>query len=366
MLATKSAAMTRYSTSEDRIVVLTEMGPWSASTRYRALQHVPRLCQLFSSVAVSLPTNPGRPAAGRAGQALYFAGHAAHYARRAGELPSLLRGADAVFVQRGLYALGPGLITRPLQRFTGRLVFDLDDAVFEMKPSLARKGPLARWLYGPQQALELMHRADEVVVSAAALADLLPNAVRRPSILPTVPNPDHYNVVSHDARLPVVVGWAGTVGGLVYLDPLEAMFRRLASEGVATLEVVSSAPWLGPSTFRRWRLSEEIGIFDRFSIGIMPLPDTPYTRAKAGFKLLQYMAAGIPVVASPIGVNSELVRRSEAGFLADGPIEWESALRTLAGDVDLRREMGRSGRAFVERYADLDGQAMEIARLLRG
>jgi glycosyltransferase involved in cell wall biosynthesis len=152
----------------------------------------------------------------------------------------------------------------------------------------------------------------------------------------------------------------------VYLDPLEAMFRRLASEGVATLEVVSSAPWLGPSTFRRWRLSEEIGIFDRFSIGIMPLPDTPYTRAKAGFKLLQYMAAGIPVVASPIGVNSELVRRSEAGFLADGPIEWESALRTLAGDVDLRREMGRSGRAFVERYTDLDGQAMEIARLLRG
>jgi Glycosyl transferases group 1 len=366
MLATRSAVMTAYSTSEDRIVVLTEMGLWSASTRYRALQHVPRLRQLFSSVDVSLPTDRVRRAAGRAGQAMYFTGHAAQYARRAAELPSLLRGADAVFVQRGLYALGPAFITRPLQRFTGRLVFDLDDAVFELKPSLARKGPLARWLYGPQQALELMHRADEVVVSATALAELLPSAVRRPLILPTVPNPDHYLVASHDARLPVVVGWAGTAGGLMYLDPLEATFRRLASEEVATLEVVSSAPWPGPSTFRRWRLSDEITIFNRFSIGIMPLPDTPYTRAKAGFKLLQYMAAGIPVVSSPIGVNSELVERSQAGYLADSPIEWESALRTLAGNVDLRREMGRSGRAFVERYADLDGQAMEIARLLRG
>jgi glycosyltransferase involved in cell wall biosynthesis len=366
MLATKSAAMTGYSTSEDRIVVLTEMGAWSASTRYRALQHVPRLRRLFSSVAVSLPSDGVRRPPGRAGQALYFAGHAAQYERRARALPSLVRGADAVFVQRGLYALGPGWIAAPLQRFAGRLVFDLDDAVFEPKPSLARRGPLARWLYGPQQALALMQRADEVVVSSADLADMLPNGVRRPSILPTILDPAHYRVASHDARLPVVVGWAGTVGGLVYLDPLEPVFRQLAADGVATLEVVSSAAWRGPSTFRRWRLSDEITIFDRFSVGIMPLPDTAYTRAKAGFKLLQYMAAGIPVVSSPIGVNSELVERSRAGFLADDPIEWERALRTLAGDVDLRQEMGRNGRAFVERYADLDGQAMEIARLLRG
>jgi glycosyltransferase involved in cell wall biosynthesis len=77
------------------------------------------------------------------------------------------------------------------------------------------------------------------------------------------------------------------------------------------------------------------------------------------------MAAGLPVVASPIGINRELVRRSGGGLLAGPPSEWEEALRTLARDHELRARLGASGRAFVERYADLDGQAATIARLLR-
>ena len=103
-----------------------------------------------------------------------------------------------------------------------------------------------------------------------------------------------------------------------------------------------------------------------FAIGLMPLPDTPYTRAKAGFKLLQYVAAGLPVVASPIGVNAELVRDSGAGLLAEGVDEWEAALRRLALSAELRREMGGRGRAYVERYADMDGQAKTLASLLAG
>jgi glycosyltransferase involved in cell wall biosynthesis len=98
----------------------------------------------------------------------------------------------------------------------------------------------------------------------------------------------------------------------------------------------------------------------------MPLPDTQYTQAKAGFKLLQYMAAGIPVVSSPIGINRELIERSQAGFLASSPAEWEEALRVLATDPDLRRQMGHRGRAFVDGYADLDAQALTLARLLTG
>ena len=97
----------------------------------------------------------------------------------------------------------------------------------------------------------------------------------------------------------------------------------------------------------------------------MPLPDTPYTRAKAGFKLLQYMAAGVPVVASPVGINRQLVGDSGSGFLAEGPDEWEAAIRSLAGDAVLREHLGSRGRAFIERYADLDGQADALAELLR-
>jgi glycosyltransferase involved in cell wall biosynthesis len=98
----------------------------------------------------------------------------------------------------------------------------------------------------------------------------------------------------------------------------------------------------------------------------MPLPDTEYARAKAGFKLLQYMAAGVPVVASPVGINRDLVERSGAGFLADGPEEWEEALRTLLADTDLRGRLGCSGRAFVTAYANLEDQADKIAALVVG
>lgn len=348
------------------LMLLTEMDEWSASTRYRALQHVPRLRRLFSSVEVSLPGDTLRRPPGRVGQLRYFSAHAAQYARRRMQLPRVIGCADALFIQRGLYVLGPAAVVTGLDGFSGRIVFDLDDAVFSFRASLAAKGRLAQWLYGPQQALALMRRADAIVVSTAALADMLPPGLPTPTILPTVPDPGRHRLVEHDGRLPVVVGWAGTVGGMDFLDPLGEVFERLARAGVARLEVVSSQPWPGCSDFRRWSLAEEISTFERFSIGIMPLPDNEYARAKAGFKLLQYMASGVPVVASPVGVNRELVQESQAGFLAQTPSEWEDALRALAADPDLRRDMGRRGRAFVEGYADLDGQALALYDLLTG
>lgn len=318
----------------------------------------------MGSVVVSLPGDPTGRASGRVAQAHYLATHGARYAARALKLPRLLADADAVFVQRGLYVVGPAAIVRTVRRFSGPVVFDLDDAVFQLSPSLAHKGPAARWLYGPQQALALIRRADAVIVSTPALAEMLPAGAPAPTILPTVPDPDRYELVGHRSDHPVVVGWAGTVGGLGYLDPLADVFTRLERAGLARLEVVSSQPWAGPSTFHRWTVAEETTVFGRFQIGIMPLPSGEYTRAKAGFKLLQYMAAGIPVVSSPIGVNCELIERSQAGFLAATPAEWESALRALAEDSELRRRLGRQGRMFVERYANLDEHAQTIARLL--
>jgi hypothetical protein len=348
------------------LTILTEMDEWSSSTRYRALQHVPRLRRLLASVVVSLPGDTIHRAPGPIGRVRYFSTHAAHYARRQSQLPRIIGSSDALFVQRGLYVLGPGTIVRALDRFAGRVVFDLDDAVFRPSPSLAQKGSIARWLYGPQQALLLMTRADAIVVSTTALAEMLPAGLPTPTVLPTVPDPAQYLIAEHDERLPILVGWAGTVGGISFLDPLRHVFRRLANEGLARLEVVSSRPWSGCSSFRPWTIAEATSVFGRFAVGIMPLPDTAYTRAKAGFKLLQYMAAGIPVISSPIGVNRELVERSQAGFLAESSADWYDALRSLATDPDLRQSMGRQGRAFVEHYADLDAQAQTLARLLAG
>jgi hypothetical protein len=346
-----------------RVGVLTEMDTWSASTRARAEQHIARLRTRLGTVDLLLARDVVARRPGRTGQIHFFATHAGRYAARALELRRALPGYDALLVQRGLYVMGPGTITRPVERHPGRVVLDLDDDVLGPRDGLGRA---ASWLYGPQQTRRLLRRADAIVVSTPALADALLPGRAEVVVLPTVPDPARYPQRRHRARAPVAIVWAGTSGGLAYLLPLGRVLERLADEGTAVLTVSSSRPADVPAAFRPWRPEAATALFADYDVGIMPLPDTPFARAKAGFKLLEYMAAGLPVVASPIGVNAELVRASGAGRLAATPAEWEAALRELAGSVDLRRELGARGRRFVEGYADLDAQADELARLLSG
>ena len=134
----------------------------------------------------------------------------------------------------------------------------------------------------------------------------------------------------------------------------------------ASSEAISSRRWGGPARFRPWCIEQKSTVFARFAVGIKPLLDTPYTRSKAGFKLLQYMPAGVPVVATPVGINVELIERSGAGLLADTPAEWKAALERLLGDVDLRRQMAARGRAFLREFADLEAQANTLATLIAG
>ena len=98
---------------------------------------------------------------------------------------------------------------------------------------------------------------------------------------------------------------------------------------------------------------DETARLQGFDIGIMPLDAGPWCLGKAGFKLLQYMAAGLPVVASPVGFNRELVRHGVNGFLADSAEEWERYLTQLLNDRDLRRRMGQQGRQLVEKEFSL-------------
>jgi hypothetical protein len=346
-----------------RVGVLTEMDTWSASTRARAEQHLPRLRARFHQVDWLPARDVLTRDPGRVGQVRFFATHAGRYAARVAEIRRAVSRYDALFIQRGLYVMGPGTIVRPVERYGGRVVLDLDDDLIGPRDGLGRA---ARWLYGPQQTVRLLERADAVLVSTAAVAEALPPGAPAPVILPTVPDPARYPLRHHLPGLPTRVVWAGTSGSLHYLGPLGSVFERLQREGTAELTVLSSAPPPILATFRAWRPEQATTCFAAFDIGIMPLPDTPFARAKAGFKLLEYMAAGLPVVASPIGVNPELVRRSGAGMLAATAAEWEEALRELSASVELRRELGTRGRRFVEAYADLDHQADVLAEAIRG
>ena len=114
-----------------------------------------------------------------------------------------------------------------------------------------------------------------------------------------------------------------------------------------------------------WREETEATEVSRFDVGVMPLPDEPFERGKCGYKLIQYMACGIPVVASPVGVNRQIVRHGESGFLASTAEEWIQALQLLHGDVALRKRMGAAGRRFFEREYSLQSTAPRLAEILR-
>ena len=114
-----------------------------------------------------------------------------------------------------------------------------------------------------------------------------------------------------------------------------------------------------------WSEREEIAFIQSLDIGIMPLSNTPWARGKCGFKLIQYMACGLPVVASPVGVNSDIVEHGVNGFLADTNEEWSNSIKRLVKDRDLRQKMGLAGLKKIEREFSLHVWAPKVTKLIR-
>ena len=171
--------------------------------------------------------------------------------------------------------------------------------------------------------------------------------------LPTAVDADRYAGPGGSGGAPPVVGWIGTPSSARdHLRPLVPLLAELAGAGLIRLTVVGAVLDL-PARFLTWSEDAEAEVVKGFDIGIMPLPDDPWSRGKCAYKLIQYMAAGLPVVASPVGMNCQVVEPGINGFLATRPEEWRTALTALAADPDLRRRMGEAGRQRVrERYCE--------------
>jgi glycosyltransferase involved in cell wall biosynthesis len=166
-----------------------------------------------------------------------------------------------------------------------------------------------------------------------------------------------------------VVGWAGTPANLAYLEPLRQTIRDVQRTSSVAVEfrVICSRPPNWPDVdvaFRRWTLDRAIDDLAEIDIGLMPLPDTAWTRGKCGFKALEHMALERPPIASPVGVMREIVSHGRTGFLADGPGAWRACLEQLIEDPSLRSKLGRAARRdVVERYS-VRANAPRLAELL--
>lgn len=276
---------------------------------------------------------------------------------------------DLFWINYEVFPYLPSII-ESVVRYPGKpIVFDYDDAVFHNYD--LHSSPIVRRLLG-RKIDKLMRRSTVVFAGNAYLADRASAAgARRVEIVPTV-----VDVESYAVRVPGLepvtprIGWIGTPSTwAAYMEPMMPLIRSVAETYGARVMAVGAGGQAADSQplldSLPWSEESEVAMIQQMDIGIMPLADTPWARGKCGYKLIQYMACGLPVVASPVGVNADIVEHGVNGFLASTDAEWREAIGALLADPDLRRRMGAAGREKIERDYSLQVWGPKVAVMLR-
>lgn len=324
-----------------RILFLPRYGPQGASSRYRIWQYVP----LFERAGYEVEVQPLLED-GYLGE-LYKTGRrgwrwlAKGYGRRLLGVIRVRR-FDAVICEQEVCPFLPTFIELLFQRLSRRFFLDYDDAAYanySSWPMLQRKIP------------RIMAGAETVVVGNAHLADYARQFAQRVCVIPTVVDLSRYpNQRRVDSSETVRVGWIGTPVTARLLQPLIPVMERLQSTYPRlSFRFIGAGDGFLRNGLRAesvaWSEQTETDMLSECDIGIMPVPDDEFMRGKCGLKLIQYMACSLPVVASPVGVNREIVEEGKNGFLAATEDEWFEKLEKLVCDPELRLSLGGAGRA---------------------
>ena len=262
---------------------------------------------------------------------------------------------DSVLLQRKLL---PAWQLAILRRHSRHLVFDFDDAVL-FRDSYDRRGPHSSWrlrrFTAAVRAVDAVIAGNDFLADCALRAGALAERVR---LIPTCVDPGHYPLLpSGYARqgggAAVELVWIGSSSTLRGLEQQQPLWERLGREvpGLRLRVICDRFPSFHalrviPVT---WSQKSEAADLAAGHIGISWLPDDAWSRGKCGLKVLQYQAAGLPVIANPVGMNTELIEPGLTGFLPTSEQEWVEAVHALASDPARRRDMGQLARSRVER-----------------
>ncbi len=336
-----------------RILFLTHGSTGSASSRVRIHQYLPLLQR--DGIAYDVISGTSAHLDQRVLQApttwIKLRWFAAKIAARLAVLP-ILRRYDVVVIQRETLPYFYPFVELAICRLARRCVFTFDDAVFYDRHP--RPGWQRFWR-DDKNIARILTRCDRAVVSTAYLADYARRHVEDVRVIPTTVDMDRFPEATALSPAEAVIGWVGSRSTQKYLETIRRPLQLLARRCAFTLRIVGGElePWPGVRIENRpWCEEEEVDEIRGFTAGLMPLPDDAWTRGKAGYKILLYMAAGIPTVASAVGANTEIISDGEEGFLARDEAEWVEKLQRLINDADLRQKMGRMARQRVsERYS---------------
>ncbi len=272
---------------------------------------------------------------------------------------------DIIFVQREAFMTGSTRFEKAFKASGAKLVFDFDDAIWNLDISEANKK--FSFLKNPAKTSKIIEMADLVIAGNAYLADYARPYNSQIKIIPTTIDTESYRRIPRTADPDrFTIGWSGsltTIKHFEYALPFLKILREKYGERMQ-VKVIGDPDYSNEALGIRgigWNKHSELEELSSFDIGIMPLPDDEWTKGKCGLKGLQYMALEIPTVMSPVGVNSDIITQGKDGFLTRETGEWVEYITRLIENPELRERMGKAARqTVIERYSVLSQQEVYL------
>lgn len=257
---------------------------------------------------------------------------------------------DLIWLQQEAFPWVPGWFEKICLKAKVPIVTDYDDAFFH-RYDLHNMHFIRKFLGNKIDTI--MNFSDVVTAGNEYLAERSrKNKTRSVEMIPSVIDITKYSIKDYEKKTKFIIGWLGSPATVKYLSYIKEQLKEFCKDGNSELNLVGAnkVDFEGFTiNLIKWTQETEVNEIHKFDIGIMPLPDTPWERGKCGFKLIQYMACGIPVIASPVGVNSEIVEHGINGYLAKKPEDWIHYFNILKNNSELRQKMGLAGRELVEK-----------------
>ena len=346
------------------ILALTRYSSLGPSSRVRFYQYIPFLtsCGMEVRVAPLLGNDYVRN--------LYGGKHQPVFSMLQAYISRILclvnsRHFDLLWIEKELLPWIPSFAAEVLLQRGIPCVVDYDDAVFHRYDQ--HHNPFIRALLG-KKIDAIMRRATTVVVGNEYLAERASLAgAGRIERLPSVVDISRYTTKENTGEQ-FRIGWIGSPITAPYLGLIKEALEQVAKLTGARVVLVGSGdqdPLPGVAKdILPWSEDSEVAQIQSFDAGIMPLPDGPFEQGKCGYKLIQYMACGLPVVASPVGVNTRIVEQAKTGFLASSNADWVEDLVMLFNDKVLRNALGVAGRKKVEQEYSLQITSPRLLEIL--
>tara|TARA_Y100000992_G_scaffold302681_1_gene278330 strand:- start:8138 stop:9205 length:1068 start_codon:yes stop_codon:yes gene_type:complete len=271
---------------------------------------------------------------------------------------------DILWVQYELFPQLPSFFETLVLFFNKNIILDFDDAIFHKYDLWSGK---FRRLFLEKKLEPLCSKASAIICGNNYIKEWAKKLCKNSILIPTVINFEKYNSYkSLNKNYVPTIGWIGSPATWLYVEPLLDMLSDLSKKNNFKVLIIGS----GCSNikkanfeFREWNEESEIEDIYQMDVGIMPLFNDPWTLGKCGYKLIQYMACQKPVIASPVGVNCNIVEDGVNGFFASTTAEWKKAINFLISDKNLREEMGNAGSIKIKNNYSLNSQLPVLLEL---